>query len=202
MDDTCTLPAPDPDAALFVAEHNALDFLNTVAAPDGVALDWISDGDALCAWLKLSGLLGRDELARVRRQFDAADVDMAAGQARALREWLRDVVLRKKGRGVGFDLSPLEGILAQDWSRPVLAPDGWFRHREFRSATAILGPLAETIGDLVVRADFDRVRQCEGAGCTLWFHDVSKTNRRRWCSMAICGNRAKVAAHRARRRAV
>ena len=48
--------------------------------------------------------------------------------------------------------------------------------------------------------DFSLVRKCEGEGCTLWFLDLSKAHARRWCSMAVCGNRAKAAAHRARAR--
>ena len=34
----------------------------------------------------------------------------------------------------------------------------------------------------------------------LWFLDVSKAHARRWCNMAVCGSRAKAAAHRARAR--
>ncbi|MEL6323421.1 MAG: CGNR zinc finger domain-containing protein, partial [Pseudomonadota bacterium] len=41
----------------------------------------------------------------------------------------------------------------------------------------------------------------EGPTCTLYFHDVSKNHKRRWCSMDICGNRAKAAAHRKARKA-
>jgi predicted RNA-binding Zn ribbon-like protein len=40
---------------------------------------------------------------------------------------------------------------------------------------------------------FTLVRKCEGTTCTLWFLDVSKAHARRWCSMAVCGNRAKAA---------
>jgi predicted RNA-binding Zn ribbon-like protein len=47
--------------------------------------------------------------------------------------------------------------------------------------------------------DRSRVRRCAGATCVLLFHDTSKTGRRRWCDMAACGNRAKSAAHHARR---
>jgi predicted RNA-binding Zn ribbon-like protein len=44
-------------------------------------------------------------------------------------------------------------------------------------------------------ADPDRIRQGDDETCVLWFLDTSKNGRRRWCSMARCGNRAKVAAH-------
>ena len=45
------------------------------------------------------------------------------------------------------------------------------------------------------------VKACEGAACTLLFVDHTRSRARRWCSMAICGNRAKQAAHRRRLKA-
>jgi predicted RNA-binding Zn ribbon-like protein len=45
-----------------------------------------------------------------------------------------------------------------------------------------------------------RVRRCASPACVLLYHDVSKAGRRRWCDMAVCGNRAKAAAHLARSR--
>lgn len=68
------------------------------------------------------------------------------------------------------------------------------------SPDALLLPLAEAMGDLICHADFEQVKICEGPTCTLWFNDVSKNHTRRWCSMAVCGNRAKAAAHRAKNR--
>jgi len=38
-----------------------------------------------------------------------------------------------------------------------------------------------------------KIKQCEG--CTWLFVDTSKNNKRRWCSMATCGNRAKAQRH-------
>lgn len=200
MNQPLSRPAPDDVAALFLADHDALDLLNTVASPAGEPLDWISSGAALCAWLGLSGLLNQEELERAGRQFDSEELDLAACQARALREWLRDLVMHGKVGGAAIDPSPLEAVLAHDWGRPVFKQGAWSRYRELRSSTALLGPVAEAIGDLLINADFGRVRQCDGEGCSLWFQDTSKTNRRRWCSMTICGNRSKVAAHRARKR--
>jgi predicted RNA-binding Zn ribbon-like protein len=45
-----------------------------------------------------------------------------------------------------------------------------------------------------------RLKRCEGSRCALLFVDTSRSGRRRWCSMDRCGNRAKVAAHRHRRK--
>jgi predicted RNA-binding Zn ribbon-like protein len=76
----------------------------------------------------------------------------------------------------------------------------WQATRHWRSPKALLVPIAEAMGDLVCQKDFTLVRRCEGPTCTLWFLDVSKGDARRWCSMAVCGNRAKATAHRARAR--
>ena len=52
--------------------------------------------------------------------------------------------------------------------------------------------------DLFANGNRELVRLCDGAGCNLWFYDRTKSHRRRWCSMAVCGNRDKVKNHRAR----
>ncbi|MBV8794030.1 MAG: CGNR zinc finger domain-containing protein, partial [Hyphomicrobiales bacterium] len=45
-----------------------------------------------------------------------------------------------------------------------------------------------------------RIRECGGHACGWLFYDRSKNNRRRWCEMEICGNRAKQRRLAARRR--
>ncbi|MFD9680058.1 CGNR zinc finger domain-containing protein [Rhodococcus sp. NPDC059969] len=46
--------------------------------------------------------------------------------------------------------------------------------------------------------DRDRVKACQGDGCTGLYVDTSRGNNRRWCSMNICGNKAKKSAMTAR----
>ena len=46
----------------------------------------------------------------------------------------------------------------------------------------------------------DRLRVCANPSCRWVFYDSSRTGRRRWCDMSTCGNRAKAARHRARKR--
>ncbi|OPX12458.1 CGNR zinc finger domain-containing protein, partial [Gordonia sp. i37] len=41
----------------------------------------------------------------------------------------------------------------------------------------------------------DRIRQCQHPQCVLWYLDTSRSGTRRWCSMAICGNRTKARRH-------
>jgi predicted RNA-binding Zn ribbon-like protein len=60
--------------------------------------------------------------------------------------------------------------------------------------------LAEAAARLLTEKDLTLVRRCENPACVLHFYDTSKNHRRRWCSMEICGNRMKVAAHYRRHR--
>ncbi|HMH76372.1 MAG TPA: CGNR zinc finger domain-containing protein, partial [Candidatus Udaeobacter sp.] len=59
----------------------------------------------------------------------------------------------------------------------------------------VLTPIARAIADLVVSSQSVEIRKCANPRCVLYFRDRSRTRRRRWCSMAVCGNRMKVAAH-------
>jgi predicted RNA-binding Zn ribbon-like protein len=74
----------------------------------------------------------------------------------------------------------------------------WRPQRRWRSPDALLLPIARIMADLICRDDFTHVKSCEGPTCTLLFVDRTRGHARRWCSMAVCGNRAKQAAHRER----
>lgn len=66
---------------------------------------------------------------------------------------------------------------------------------------SLLAPIALAAAELLASVDPRRLRACEAPDCATWFVDTSKGGRRRWCSMAACGNRAKAARHRRRRAA-
>ena len=66
---------------------------------------------------------------------------------------------------------------------------------------AVLSPIALAAAALLVEVDRRRIRRCRSDRCGLWFLDTSKNGRRRWCSMATCGNRAKAARHHQKQKA-
>lgn len=77
------------------------------------------------------------------------------------------------------------------------------RHRTRRAARpveAALAELARDAIDLVTGTELDRLRECADPQCRMLFLDASRAGRRQWCSMARCGNRAKVRAHTAKKR--
>lgn len=58
----------------------------------------------------------------------------------------------------------------------------------------LLAAIARSGAELIAEGTASRLRQCGNANCQVLFYDDSRTHRRRWCSMAHCGNRSKVAA--------
>ncbi len=205
--------------AFFIADDPSLDFLNTVAAPWGHEIEWLASGADFLAWLEQAHLIPPKVSADFRAHTRVRELNRLAERARELREWFRTFVSSHAGSPLGRaalrQLAPVNALLEQDetYRQVEVAPgDGrsadddrsralrWHSYRRWRNPEALLLPLANAIGDLVCEKDFTLVRKCEGGGCTLWFLDVSKAHARRWCSMAVCGNRAKAAAHRARTR--
>jgi len=57
----------------------------------------------------------------------------------------------------------------------------------------LLAAIARSAAEIVAEGPEARVRICANPDCGLLFYDASRTKRRRWCSMAVCGNRHKVA---------
>ena len=104
------------------------------------------------------------------------------------------------------ELRPLTGLLERDESFLSIVRDSpddglalrW--RRRWRAPASLLLAIAQAMAELVCEADFAHIKTCEGAACTLVFLDKTRDHRRRWCSMAVCGNRAKQAAHRERNR--
>ncbi|HTZ33466.1 MAG TPA: CGNR zinc finger domain-containing protein [Methylomirabilota bacterium] len=64
----------------------------------------------------------------------------------------------------------------------------------------LLAAIARSAAELLVEGPRVPIRRCANPDCRLFFYDDSRTHRRRWCSMAVCGNRHKVAAFLKRRK--
>jgi predicted RNA-binding Zn ribbon-like protein len=202
-------------APFFIGDDLALDFLNSIAAPAGRKIEWLGDGGDFVAWLQQAKAVPAEIAAHFRKHAGARALDAAAAQGRELREWFRAFVSEHAGKPLQArdlrELTPLNALLARDRAfrqiEMTSSHNGerhgalrWRAKRRWDDPKTLLLPIAEAMGDLVCKKDFTLLRKCKGATCTLWFLDVSKAHARRWCSMAVCGNRAKAAAHRARAR--
>jgi predicted RNA-binding Zn ribbon-like protein len=201
--------------ANFVADSGGLDFLNSVATSADTTIDWIENGQALLNWLAQAKLVPSEALEQIRARALPGQLDKVADQTRALREWFRGFVRQHMGRplspGALHELEPLNLLLGRDETFRQLVPhpgadgDHAGRHlelptmRRWKSPDSLLLPIGEAMARFVCEENFADVKACEGASCTLMFADHTRRRARRWCSMALCGNRAKQAAHRNRR---
>jgi predicted RNA-binding Zn ribbon-like protein len=183
--------------ALFLAGHPALDFLNTRMNMHEDLVDLFQSDEDVFSWLKHAGFRS-STTHNNPEQLNLLDL------ARMLRENIRALIEGMKG-GRRVDPSILNKLLLGGCSYPQLV---WGKSNELKikkvrreeNAASILAPIAEAAADLLTTGNFDLVKRCEGQTCVLWFSDQTKSHRRRWCSMELCGNRHKVAAYRARRR--
>lgn len=198
------LPPP-----MLIADAAGLDFLNSLATPAAVPMEWLGSGEDFLSWLDNAGLVPRTVLEEFKRNAGPGELDAIAAQARSLREWFRVFVLAHMGKPIDkstlAELEPLNRLLTRDECFFQLATDETMnerlllkKERRWRSPETLLLPVAEAMAHLVCDVDFTHVKQCESHTCSLLFLDRTKGHARRWCSMAICGNRAKQAAHRSR----
>jgi predicted RNA-binding Zn ribbon-like protein len=203
------LVSPRPPAN-FIADSPGLDFLNSIATPVDAPVDWLDSGEGLVAWLPQANLVPAEVLKALTAQAPSGELDKIADQARALREWFRGFVRKHMGRPLTpeaiQELGPLNALLMRDemFSRIARRRDSdgdrleVQRARFWRSPKSLLLPIGEALAKCVCDEDFVSIRACEGHRCTLIFADHTRRRGRRWCSMAVCGNRAKQAAHRDR----
>jgi predicted RNA-binding Zn ribbon-like protein len=196
--------------AIFIADSLGLDFLNSIATPVDTPIDWLDSGDGLLRWLAQAKIVPADALNEMKARAMPGELDKVADQARALREWFRRFVRKHMGRPLTpkalNELDPLNRLLERDEAFSRISRH---RHndgdrlelqmmRRWQSPASLLLPVGEALAKFVCEEDFADIKACEGHICTLMFADHTRRRARRWCSMAICGNRAKQAAHRNR----
>lgn len=196
-----------PDA---VSGHVALEIANTRAGWGGSSpREYLVSFDALAVWAGDVGLLSTYETRRLRAL--GSDSPRAAQEVldgtRALREsWYSVATAPADGRPfaradldvIGAAVSratEVSRLVPQEGSRVLLDGGG------VRSAGLWLpmNRVALAAYDVLASGDVADVGRCGGQGCGWLFLDP--THRRRWCVMAICGNRAKARAFAERRRA-
>jgi len=170
-----------------------LDFVATVGERWRRSFERLRTPGDLGRWLVEASLL--DAAPRVRR----AQLE----DARVLREAIYRVAkLSGAGRPDPRDVAEIDAWAAKPPLVPQLGDDGRSLSRTAdRPVAAALATVARDAVELLSGPLAARVRECAAPDCALLFVDTSRPGRRRWCSMAACGNRTKTAAYRRRRAA-
>jgi predicted RNA-binding Zn ribbon-like protein len=162
-------------------------FVNTADLESGS--DDLSDPAALQAWLAAHGL--------------AADGTATAADlhsARRLREAIRGLLLENNGVSVRKESAATLGHAAAQ-ARLALRfePAGGVRLEP--AAGGVAGALGRLVGIVAVAmaaGTWSRLKACQAECCGWAFYDHARNRSRRWCSMAVCGNRTKARSYRQR----
>lgn len=154
--------------------------------------DELSDPDALAGWLREQGLAGAEEA------FDGEDLERVV----AFREAVRRLLLSHNGGELDREAVATLDAVARDArvevgfgvdGIPQLEPCG-------RGADAVLGRLLAAIARAEAEGTWARLKTCPASDCMWAFYDHSRNHSRTWCTMSVCGNRAKARSYRRRAR--
>jgi predicted RNA-binding Zn ribbon-like protein len=166
------------------------EFVNTYdLESDTEALSGAGD---LAKWLRHNGLLNaRDE---------ATDADH--GRAIELREAIRELLAANHDGGEApAAATRLTTAARRAKLRPEFTATGGTRLVTGADGVdGALGGLLVVINDAMTDGRWRRLKVCHNDACRWAFFDASRAGAGKWCSMAVCGNRNKAAAWRARQR--
>ena len=154
-----------------------LAFVNTVDFEEG--REWLPD------WLRERGLAGAtgelEQAERVREALRALLLDHNGIEANVA---AAGVTLAEASRAARLELR-----IAAGGPRLVPAAAG---------LDAELGALVALVAAAVADGSWSRLKACRAESCRWAFYDGARNRSRRWCSMAVCGNRAKAQRYRER----
>lgn len=165
-------------------------FLNSLDVESGE-----DDFDSLPRFRRWLAAHGRGSAGR-----RAGEDDLAL--ARKVREVLRNEVRRHHpgATAPAGHQRRLNALAAEIGLRAAFTEDGDVVLRP--AATGVVGMLGEILAAAVTASTagtWSRFKLCTADDCAYVYYDASKNASGRWCSMAVCGNRAKTRAYRRRR---
>jgi predicted RNA-binding Zn ribbon-like protein len=181
-----------PGGLLLVGGRLCLDFCNTIERLSQPPHDSLSVNGfrALVRWGREVGALDEIQTEKLYQ----LEADAVFEEALALRDALYTVYTARLNHS---EIPPAALARVNDWVtrsfaarelRPTADGFEWV-WRERTAPEVLLWEIALSVGEMLTHDDLNRVRQCPGCG---WlFYDQSRNNRRTWCDMRFCGNRAK-----------
>ncbi len=180
----------------LIAGRLALDFANLI--PEAHDLSWRE----FVAFLVNARVVSVDRGQRLEalERSEPLAVDGVLLKILRLRECLRAVFSAVEERR-DFPkawVAPINEILRVTEGHDELVPYEELWRLEFIARESglewLLAAIARSAAELIVEGERAPVKRCANQECRLFFYDDSRTRQRRWCSMAVCGNRHKVAA--------
>jgi predicted RNA-binding Zn ribbon-like protein len=197
--------SPSAEIVVLLGGRLAVDFANAPSYPGAPYND--------LSWEEFVGFLEASRIVSTARSDQLQS--LPESDPRAAHALLtRAIHLRDSLRDIFTALVKREAI-SPEWTRPIndvlriteghdelTQIDGRWKLQLVARETGLdwlLAAIARSAAEIVIEGEAAKVRVCANPACGLFFCDKSRTRKRRWCSMAICGNRNKVASFARRR---
>ncbi|CCK29615.1 hypothetical protein BN159_5236 [Streptomyces davaonensis JCM 4913] len=141
---------------------------------------------------------GADALdtAEGRARLGLAEEEVPA--ARELRESLRATLLAHAGHPPHREVTPLTDLLTRAPLHLSVDPGDGSATLAAADPRALTSRIAGAVAESLVAGTWPRLKACEAADCHWAYYDRSPAGRGRWCSMQVCGARAKMRRYRAK----
>jgi predicted RNA-binding Zn ribbon-like protein len=180
----------------------SLDFVNTLGMRGSLPAESLHDWRSVIEWTGAAKAMPERAASRMHKWFTANKAEAAKvfDQTIGLRETIYRL-MHAAAEGTmptADDLREFNRALAEAPARVTLvhAEEGFgWRIGLEPSAAGLLAPVLWSAADILTGPDRARVRECANDQCLWLFLDDSKNGTRRWCSMQVCGNRAKAHRH-------
>jgi predicted RNA-binding Zn ribbon-like protein len=192
---------------VIVGGRACFDFTNTTSGRGGRQLEHMTRAARLVDWARHAGVIDAAEHRRIRACL--ASAPLFTQDALALREGLYRLfsAIAAQRAPDPADVALLNRWVERSYGHVAVVPEpgpakpggfalGW--RSEPATPETILYRMVRSAVDVLTRDPPERIKQCTGRDCGFLFFDATRNNSRRWCEMALCGNRAK--AQRAYRR--
>jgi predicted RNA-binding Zn ribbon-like protein len=191
----------DTSKFYLVGNNLSVDFVNTRIRENGAPKELLESFDDLIAWAARANLSNLSQAKALLQDWSGRPkAAQVLKLALKFREMLWEMVIDAV-RGAAIKPAVVEEInivmKAEKGYAEVVRTEEGFEKRfraDFSDPGQLLAPIAEAAADLLCYGNLAYLKKCEGADCVLHFYDTTKNHSRRWCNMAACGNRAKVAA--------
>ena len=178
--------------------EDTFDFVNTLEydANEGTPNEHLPTAERAVEWFATRGLIHAESLETSDR-----DLERIHAVRAALRE-VADAVVEHRAPKRGALDRVNRTLRARSATELVAGDDGiGIGHRHVGDPIDdALARVTEPLVQELASGNPDRLRVCANDMCRWVFYDESRAGKRRWCSMASCGNRAKAARHRERQK--
>ncbi|WP_405487131.1 CGNR zinc finger domain-containing protein [Nocardia sp. NBC_00511] len=176
------------DPHLFVSGDLALNFIGTVAERRTTFEDRLTGPGDLGAWFVAAGLLDTAP--------DATADDLETAVRLREATWRLMLAALASDPFADADRRLVNRHAQQPLPELTLRADGSVRRGG--TVDSALAAIARAAVELLGGPDRELLKECGRDACTRLYLDTSRGGSRRWCDMAVCGNRAKSKAFRAR----